>query len=688
MRPIETVAIWPRKTLEPYIEHDRHRLFFVPVLRQRLNFAVLVRRALRDLAPWTDRDLIAVALPPSVLSVVRGAVRTEPEVLPVSLVIAKWGDSDYREVFPITPCDGVIEAIRYAVENRRPVEAIDRDIKPGNLIQRRCLDDPGWPDDDLALRWGPARFLELIADRIAQPPVRFEPIDTWRESCMADRLRELQPRYHRILVVCEAVHIAAVRRLLRIPSRQYDGSDERYGAPGLQLLRASPDVTLRYLDDFPRLAELYEHARRSGRAAEFEKFSELFRTLQNSNDASIPHGTRRLQSFHRYLLFLLEQARRISPRPYELQQACRGCFGNDATNRLIHYLGGYGKEISFERIGEIVPDGDAVYAVRTPDPGPEGKFLSRSCNSTRTQYRLLPRPETPMHDPSDRQSIQLLGKNLRQKALSLASLQEHRQHVMAFRGSIEGGIDARRTLRSLLTAAPAFYVRDSVRQYTRHDHSNEPIVWILKPVVKGRSIFNEYRLSCTCFAAGEPFHADGSNQFPTKSSYGGHQQTIFESDDGVFAITKTEQLGFLSFYDGVTDLAEARKLMGHEFALRVPVHSRMELNYNVGCIMKELVVDANKGAPWWEILMLTALITARESVVCVLPDGFRLPDRVVAEAHSRGKRVVCARLSNFSRDDRARLGQEIRIEGPPGMNQDDKLWDRASEAVKRLGILF
>jgi hypothetical protein len=259
--------------IAPFIEHIPQRLYFVPVLRQRLTFAVLVQRAMRELTPWTRQDLIAVALPPSVLTAVRSAVQVRAGVLPVSLVLADWGDTEYREVFPITGCDGIIEAVRLAVDRDLPVEAIDREIKAGNLIGRRCLDDPEWPDDELAIEWGPVRYLELIADRLVQPPTRFEPIDTWRETCMADRLKALQPRFRRVLVVCEAVHIAAIRRQLNSPSRQLDITPEPLQKPKLRVVGASPETMLRYLDDFPRLAESYENARRDGRAADFSKFA-------------------------------------------------------------------------------------------------------------------------------------------------------------------------------------------------------------------------------------------------------------------------------------------------------------------------------------------------------------------------------------------------------------------------------
>jgi hypothetical protein len=686
----------------PYIEHDPTRLFFVPVLRQRLNFAVLVQRALRELAPWTDRDLIAIALPPSVLVAVRGALRSPGDALagspprkalPVSLVIASWGDSDYREVFPITPCDGVIEAVRYAEENHRPIEAIDCEIKPGHLIPRRCLDDPNWPDDDLVLRWGPARYLDLIADRIEQPPTRFEPIDTWREVRMAERLRALRPRYHRILVVCETVHVRAVRRLLRVPSRPGGPTDEPAKPPGLQVLRAKPEVMIQYLDDIPRLTEFYERERRRGKAADFDKLSALIGALHTFDDyISNPFTTRRLLSFHRYLLQLLEQARRVSPRPYEVLQACRGCFGNAMAARIVHHLGGYAEEIAFERIGELIPDRTPVYEVRTSDPGPGGPFGSRSCNSTRPQYQILPRPLVFDRDSSDLHPAwaspsERFLKRMRQKSLALASLQEQRPRVIPFRGSLENGIHVRRTLRSLLTPTPTVYVKAPLRGKIRGNYTREPIVWVLQAAATRATWFNGYEFLCT------PARLDPTDPEPEdselvvmRSNFLGPDIELFSSEDGVFKLSRRKRLGFLSFFESEEDdIASVKKEFGPEFDRRMLRHSLMNRS-EIGCVLRELEPHAQGVAPWWETLMLTALRFARETVVCVVPDGFRLPSTVVAEASSRRIHLACARLTHFSKVERSRLETVIFAHLPKGTAKDKDMSNRVRNVMKKLGI--
>src|SRR5579862_753099 len=178
----------------PYVKMDN--LFFVPVISQRLNFAILVQRAVSAIessieGPLNEEDLMAVALPSSVRPHVEAAIRKLPTVSLVITSITSSSGSDHREVFPVTPCDGIIEAIRTALEKNIPTEFIDCEISPAQLARRVCMRDPNFCDDAAVLVWGAQEYLRLIKPYVAQPPMRFEPVATWRESHIVRRLREL-----------------------------------------------------------------------------------------------------------------------------------------------------------------------------------------------------------------------------------------------------------------------------------------------------------------------------------------------------------------------------------------------------------------------------------------------------------------------------------------------------------------
>src|SRR5215469_7937686 len=113
---------------EPYVQQST--VFFVPILRHHLNFAVAVQRAVQQL-DLDERDLIAVGLPESIRASMLTAIGRLPRV---SLVISSLSDCDQREVFPVTPADGIVEGVRLATERRIPLQFVDQELAPGHLL--------------------------------------------------------------------------------------------------------------------------------------------------------------------------------------------------------------------------------------------------------------------------------------------------------------------------------------------------------------------------------------------------------------------------------------------------------------------------------------------------------------------------------------------------------------------------
>jgi hypothetical protein len=666
----------------------QQNIFFVPILRHRLNFAVLVRRALRQLGPWTDQDLIAVALPPSVGVVVRMEVQGQRYgVLPVSLVIANWEDGIQQEVFPVTPCDGIVEAVRVASERDLPLEFIDQELSPGNLVMRQCLLDPQWPDDDLVLRWGSLRYLRLITEQIEQPPIRFEPVDTWREIHMAEALRALSPKYSRVLAVCEATHLEPIRRLLRVGSRESEVSVDAGAEPRLKVVRPTLEVMLRYLDDFPKLVERYEEQRRFDHVADFDKWRELFSIFQGVEGSMAGHlrSARRLEVFRRYLLYLLEQNKRISPRPYEISEASKGCFGTGLTSRIMAQLGGYSDEIDLERIGDIPTTGKSVYLIQTRESRSGEPYVSRSCNPIPTIYQVTPRPaRIPGSSASLQSSVfgprSPFTERMRSKALNLASMREQEVRTSVFRGSLEGGIDPRRSLRSLLSGTTTLYVKKLVHRELPKDFSSEPIVWLFRPVKTEN--WSSYSLRCTLIGEEE------GPQFPQKSSYLGEDTIIFESKDRKMKIVSREVLGFVSFFEDETIEGWSRSRID-EFSRRIGDHSEAMTPFTtMGCTFKDLERYVDAEWPWWVILLLMGLRCAKEALICVVPDSFRMPPEVVSASSAQGKQIICTRTMHFSRNERNKLMVQHTVYLPPGANEDKAVKQRLWDVVKKLGLAW
>jgi hypothetical protein len=170
---------------------------------------------------------------------------------------------------------------------------------------------------------------------------------------------------------------------------------------------------------------------------------------------------------------------------------------------------------------------------------------------------------------------------------------------------------------------------------------------------------------------------------------------MFESDDGDFTIYKRDRPGFLTFYLDSGEYEDLKKEYGPAFDTKFMKHSLMSSSNKMGCVLSNLeplVAGGSPwweivagGSPWWEILMLTALRYAERAVICVLPDGFRLPARVIDEASARGKRLACARLSSFTQDERLRLGMVFMAMRPRRRPGDANDISRIEHAMELLG---
>jgi hypothetical protein len=666
----------------PYLQVGN--LYFVPVIRQRLNFAVLVRQALRALPGWGGEDLLAVAVPPSAGPHLRAAVAGQAgPLLPISLLIATWKGEAHHEVFPVTPADGTVEAIRCAEQFGWPIEWIDQDIVPGNLRLRACLRTMDWVDDGLALCCGAAAFLDAVAPHLDHPPIRFDPVDVWREEHMAERLRALAPRYRRVLVVCEAVHVRPLCRQLRAPGRQLHHAADAAGQVHYKVIRPSVQYRLNALDDFPRLVERYERQRHEGEAAAFDKLTAFFDVLPEA--LGMPISTRALMIFRQFLTSLLEQSRRVSPRLEEVEEACLGCFGPATAGRVSAYLAGYGNEISLERVSKAPPQRLADFQVVIANVSPEAGYVSRFCNPSPTQYTAEPPPLMPATPapafPAGRWTVlaptSTFEAAMRTKAANLARQAQNRTRVTPFTGSLHAGLDLRRTLRSCLSETPTLYVKERTAK-SAQDFFQEPIVWLLRMPAPDRYLPG-YTLTCHLNAWGDV------NVVRACGLIGGDER-IYSAEDGAFTIGRNVCCGRVTYYDDV-DPGRALTKRGDRSASRVPIY---EIDYGLcfplGEILRSLHAHARRGTPWWDMLFLSAITYAGQAVLGVVPEGFQLSPVVRSEAAARGKKLLCIHLTQFSRLEIDRMTIEYAVSPSLGEQKDNVLRERVYDVCAKLGI--
>jgi hypothetical protein len=128
---------------------------------------------------------------------------------------------------------------------------------------------------------------------------------------------------------------------------------------------------------------------------------------------------------------------------------------------------------------------------------------------------------------------------------------------------------------------------------------------------------------------------------------------MFRSTDGDIEVGSQEVLGRIHYFD--TEVVIARKKLGQEFERRVPPHREMSRIEPAGCVLDTLLVRAEGGSPWWEILILSALQYAKSEVLCVVPDGFRPSSSVLAVSRKENKNLLFTQIRQFSRAERDKM---------------------------------
>ncbi|KJK46860.1 hypothetical protein UK23_22120 [Lentzea aerocolonigenes] len=705
----------------PYLRQGN--VYIVPVLRHHLNFSVQVQRAMRELR-LDEQDVIAVGLPESLHAPMLQAVARLPRV---SLLISRLSDGDQREVFPVTPADGMTEAVRIAAEHGIPLRFVDQEIAPGHLLDRFCMADEDWPDDGLALEHGARWYLDLVAERLVHPPSRFEPMDTWRELHMAALLRRMHPRYRRVLFVCNATHVHAVQRLLRQPELFTD--DVRPALPGMRYEIRDPSlhILMRYLDYIPRLVERYEAARAEGTAPDFDKRTALLRLVyQLSVDAKdLRLSLRHYQVFSQVLTKLLEEEKRISPMFETVMTASTGCFGKLFTERLFRDLLGYFDQVKIERIGRIRGTRESLFEVAVTKPRSRGGpvFVARNCTQFEHYYEVIgatarkdddpdsapdlppgeiidleglpPRwqgrpPERKRHgwERSSWPPADLFIEAMREKVFDLVNRGgDHEVRSTEFRGSMHEGLDFRRTLRSYYKKEPKLYVRQTRAVRRLVVDRAEPVLWLSDRYESADLNDDRYMFSYAYSGAAAERLVDtwylGRSQTTPADLKNSHSEPV--------EITAYELYARVSFRGSSGTLEEIRDRFGDSLYARVPSEEAVAdvdlLRQRVSSAYG-LQLDWTR---WWEIMILTALEYAKEAIVLIAPQQFVVPAEIASSAAARGKSITRVSPARFTREELRRFSTEYYLETRyPGKRPDyndpvhrEYLVERFSDVMKR-----
>lgn len=437
----------------------------LPVIHGSGDFAVEVRRTLLT----CSFDCLAVPLPPSFQADVEHAIGFLPGITLVTQAetprfsLKEWDpeaddDEDEEDLpalsfVPIDPCQGVITALRIAMEERIPRAFIDLETAIFQPLGAR-LPDP------YALKQVPAdKFSAAVLPAIPRLP-QGQP--TARVVAMANRLRELETRFESILLVCSIMDWPWIKDAYFSRTRQTVADDE---VEETETYAADSRTLLFLLGELPFLTGLYERSRAeldNDENLSVDGVKEMLLTARKRYRADLKKRARNLTPhllsvYLRYVRNLSLIERRMTPDLYTLVVAAQQIAGDQFAIHLAETAREYPyvASLPFEtmRLGidqGRLPDGSLVL-LKNRLPGPPitwrtCKLNPQPAKRQQDEWKMRWNPYQQCSWPPEDVAIEKFRTHVKDRALSImgSDLARHEK----FTTSLMDGLDIRETLRN------------------------------------------------------------------------------------------------------------------------------------------------------------------------------------------------------------------------------------------------
>jgi hypothetical protein len=428
---------------------------FVPVLHNRMEFALEVRRQFEAFRP----DHVAVEYPATLQEeIIRGVKR-----LPLlSVIYYEEGDGTFTYLLP-EPTDGQVEAVRLALERHVPLHFVDRDTE-GYPIDRSPMPDP-YALKKIGHFVYCQAYLRSKRDHFASLE------DRLREKTMAYHLQRLNKTGKRILFVGGLYHLPGILELLEQPQTEVIGKRHREGVGLAHLHRESSS---RIMTEMPFLVSLYERYRSEKKRTSSPpdrlrtnsaliKIAEENHRKKNKEELR-PSQVRVLFKFARNYALMTGA---LVPSFYQLIVAARG-MGDD---NFAYEVWEKGSDYPWQTDSPDLP----VLRLRGEDLflGEKRIRLHRQLKTFRRRLVPVPvrrkaREKIPGEWKKDFQGLYICsyppedvvvegyGRYLQKRAMEIKA--EENSRIVPFACSMEDGIDIRQTIREWPTGP--IYVKE------------------------------------------------------------------------------------------------------------------------------------------------------------------------------------------------------------------------------------
>ena len=427
----------------------------LPILYGSADFALEVRRRLQS----RTFDCLAVALPPSFEAPVEEGIGVLPRI---SVAVQREALPQHEESYnyvPVDPCQGLIAAIREAMQQQIDRAYIDLEVQayePHHV----ALPDP-YALKEVRLE----RFLAAVIPALPAPPDDGQ--RAARIARMAYELHCLELEYERVVFVCGVADWPWIRKAYR----QRAPYDAHARATLPRCAQVDEESLFFLLGELPYITFLYEHRRAellSDRTLSLDGVKSLLLEARDQWAQEQELGgqhwltPKRLSVLLKYVRNLTLTDRRLTPDLYNLALASKQVVGDDFALAVIDKSreyppqrivnDGLGDDEVIQFGPEKMLDGDGVPATCVnrlqgiPKTWRNLAFKPTPPEPQRQQWRLDWDPAGHCSYPPEDQRIESFQRQVRDIALQITG--EEQPKVERFSASLKDGLDLRETLRN------------------------------------------------------------------------------------------------------------------------------------------------------------------------------------------------------------------------------------------------
>jgi hypothetical protein len=421
------------------------KLFFLPVVPGRFEFALEVRKRLLQQVP----DVVAVEFPVTLGEILLQAVKRLPEI---SVLVHEDEHDPQRGVYlPVEPADPIVEAVRTGLQIGAEISFLEPDV-----LERPHLEER-YPDSYAVERISYEAYLHAWNANATKRGVPTMLRELARG--MAWKLQGANPESTTAVVLSLGVWHPVLAAL----PEPCDEPVDRIRRDGLHLTNAHPDCLAEILNEPPWMQWEYERIRLEPESSmvadrlklQYDMVSVAALRYQEETGESLQPWQRRLMA--RFARNLAISSRQLTPSLFDLTMAARSTVDDDFGYWLWQTANSYQPQRERDYPPTINLNASDIHLhtrkmqLRRRQKSSKPRFAEtglkrRPKEKQKGEWAQQIDGNSICSYPPEDLVIEDYGKFLKSKALSVLS--EERSRVEPFTTSILDGIDIRETIRN------------------------------------------------------------------------------------------------------------------------------------------------------------------------------------------------------------------------------------------------